>query len=67
RVPAYAEASAGRRERVRGALVHFTTESERTMQFQVTTRSARAKRVRAKANTSPPRSSKSINNLILDL
>lgn len=42
------------RERVRGALVRFTTQSERTIQFQVTTRSARAKWVRAKANTSPP-------------
>ena len=41
------------RERVRGALVRFTTESERTRQFQATTRSARAKWVRAKANTSP--------------
>jgi hypothetical protein len=30
------------RERVRGALVRITTQSERTMQFQVTTRSARA-------------------------
>ena len=30
------------RERVRGALVRFTTQSERTMQFQATTRSARA-------------------------
>ena len=30
------------RERVRGALVRFTTQSERTRQFQVTTRSARA-------------------------
>jgi hypothetical protein len=30
------------RERVRGALVRFTTESERTRQFQATTRSARA-------------------------
>ena len=30
------------RERVRGALVSFTTQSERTMQFQATTRSARA-------------------------
>jgi len=28
------------RERVRGALVHFTTQSERTRQFQATTRSA---------------------------
>ncbi|OGG88068.1 hypothetical protein A3G62_01875 [Candidatus Kaiserbacteria bacterium RIFCSPLOWO2_12_FULL_50_10] len=41
------------RERVRGALVRFSTQSERTRQFQVTTRSARAKWVRAKANTSP--------------
>jgi|GEM_PF-5400385 hypothetical protein len=31
------------RERVRGALVRITTQSERTRQFQVTTRSARAK------------------------
>ena len=31
------------RERVRGALVRITTQSERTMQFQATTRSARAK------------------------
>ena len=31
------------RERVRGALVRFTTQSERTRQFQATTRSARAK------------------------
>ena len=30
------------RERVRGALVRSTTQSERTMQFQATTRSARA-------------------------
>ena len=30
------------RERVRGALVRFTTQSERTRQFQATTRSARA-------------------------
>src|SRR3990167_594722 len=30
-------------ERVRGALVRITTQSERTRQFQVTTRSARAK------------------------
>ena len=30
------------RERVRGALVRITTQSERTRQFQVTTRSARA-------------------------
>jgi hypothetical protein len=29
-------------ERVRGALVRITTQSERTMQFQATTRSARA-------------------------
>jgi len=41
------------RERVRGALVRITTQSECTRQFQVTTRSARAKWVRAKANTSP--------------
>jgi hypothetical protein len=41
------------RERVRGALVRITTESERTRQFQATTRSARAKWVRAKVNTSP--------------
>ena len=41
------------RERVRGALYRFPTQSERTMQFQVTTRSARAKWVRAKVNTSP--------------
>jgi len=41
------------RERVRGALVRFTAQAERTRQFQVTTRSARAKWVRAKANTSP--------------
>ena len=41
------------RERVRGALSRFTTQSERTSQFQVTTRSARAKWVRAKVNTSP--------------
>ena len=31
------------RERIRGALVRFPTQSERTMQFQATTRSARAK------------------------
>ncbi|OIP59541.1 MAG: hypothetical protein AUK19_01910 [Candidatus Moranbacteria bacterium CG2_30_45_14] len=31
------------RERVRGALVRITTQSERTRQFQATTRSARAK------------------------
>ena len=30
------------RERVRGALVRFTTQSERTRQFQATTRFARA-------------------------
>ena len=30
------------RERVRGALVHITAQSERTRQFQATTRSARA-------------------------
>ena len=30
------------RERVRGALVRFTTQLERTIQFQATTRSARA-------------------------
>ena len=41
------------RERVRGALVRITAQSERTRQFQVTTRSARAKWVRAKANISP--------------
>ncbi|MDO8572668.1 MAG: hypothetical protein Q7S11_02740, partial [bacterium] len=41
------------RERVRGAFLRFTTQSERTIQFQATTRSARAKWVRAKANTSP--------------
>jgi len=41
------------RERVRGALVRITTQSERTRQFQATTRSARAKWVRAKVNTSP--------------
>ena len=41
------------RERVRGALIHITTQFERTIQFQATTRSARAKWVRAKANTSP--------------
>ena len=41
------------RERVRGALVCTTTQSERTRQFRATTRSARAKWVRAKANTSP--------------
>jgi len=41
------------RERVRGALVHITTQSGRTMQFQATMRSARAKWVRAKVNTSP--------------
>jgi hypothetical protein len=34
------------RERVRGALSRITTQSERTRQFQVTTRSARAKSVR---------------------
>ena len=34
------------RERVRGALVRITTQSERTRQFQATTRSARAKSVR---------------------
>jgi len=42
-------------ERVRGALHRSTTQSERTRQFQATTRSARAKWVRAKVNTSPPR------------
>ncbi|MBI2462764.1 MAG: hypothetical protein HYV65_00820 [Candidatus Spechtbacteria bacterium] len=42
------------RERVRGALSIITTQSERTRQFQATTRFARAKWVRAKANTSPP-------------
>ncbi len=31
------------RERVRGALVRFTMQSERTRQFQATTRSARVK------------------------
>ena len=41
------------RERVRGALSRITTQSERTRQFQATTRSARAKWVRAKVNTSP--------------
>jgi len=34
-------------------LVSITTQSERTRQFQATTRSARAKWVRAKVNTSP--------------
>ncbi len=34
------------RERVRGALARFTMQSERTRQFQATTRSARAKLVR---------------------
>ena len=34
------------RERVRGALVRITTQSERTMQYRATTRSARAKSVR---------------------
>jgi len=34
-------------------LVRITTQSERTIQFRATTRSARAKWVRAKANTSP--------------
>jgi len=34
-------------------LVRITTQSERTRQFQATTRSARAKWVRAKVNTSP--------------
>jgi hypothetical protein len=33
------------RKRVRGALVSFPTQSERTRQFQATTRSARAKSV----------------------
>ena len=41
------------RERVRGTLSRVTAQSERTRQFQVTTRSARAKWVRAKVNTSP--------------
>ena len=41
------------RERVRGALVRITTQSERTIRVQATTRSARAKWVRAKVNTSP--------------
>ena len=41
------------RERVRGALSRITAQSERTRQFQATTRSARAKWVRAKVNTSP--------------
>ena len=53
RVPACAKASAGRRERVRGALYLFTTQSGRTRQIQATTRSARAKWVRAKATISP--------------
>ena len=34
------------RERVRGALVRITTQSERTMQFQATTHAERAKSVR---------------------
>jgi len=49
------------RERVRGALVRITTQSERTIQSRATTRSARAhhwsfrsKKVRAKASISPP-------------
>ena len=41
------------RERVRGAFIRITTHSERTLHFRATTRSARAKWVRAKANTSP--------------
>src|SRR3989344_6352546 len=48
------------RERVRGALVRITTQSERTIQSRATTRSARAhhwsfrsKKVRAKATISP--------------
>ena len=41
------------RERVRGVLVRITTQSECTRQFKATTRSARAKWVCAKANTSP--------------
>ncbi|MBP6889815.1 MAG: hypothetical protein KBC19_04520, partial [Candidatus Moranbacteria bacterium] len=41
------------RERVRGALYRFPTQSGRTRQFQATTRSAHAKWVRAKVNTSP--------------
>ena len=41
------------RERVRGTLVRITAQSERMRQFQATTRSARAKWVRAKVNTSP--------------
>jgi len=40
-------------ERVRGALVRITAQSERTRQFQATTRSARAKWVRAKVSISP--------------
>ena len=48
------------RERVRGALSRSTTQSERTRQFQVTTRSARAKWVRAKVNTSPHKNYKVI-------
>ena len=41
------------RERVRGALVRFPTQSERMRQFQAITRSARAKWVRAKDMISP--------------
>ncbi|MDO8572926.1 MAG: hypothetical protein Q7S11_04135, partial [bacterium] len=48
------------RERVRGAFLRFTTQSERTIQFRATTRAGRAyhwsfrsKKVRAKASISP--------------
>ena len=39
----------------RGAVVGITTSVERTEKYKATTRSARAKWVRAKANTSPPK------------
>ena len=42
-----------RRTRRRAAAVRIGTESERTKESQASTRSARAKWVRAKANTSP--------------
>ncbi|TSC78263.1 MAG: hypothetical protein G01um101429_877, partial [Parcubacteria group bacterium Gr01-1014_29] len=53
------------RERVRGALSRITTQSERTRQFQATTRSARAKWVRAKVNTSPQPKITAIYGVIL--
>ena len=55
------------RERVRGALVRITTKSERTRQFQATTRSARAKWVRVKVNTSPHKIKTGLDTLFLFL